>query len=68
MQSPCADIKVWCDASGALREVIVADGALKRHDQRQMAALICKTIVTAETIVKEAVREYARRQFQVATR
>ncbi len=66
VQSPCGDVKIWIDANGALREVIIADGALKRHDSGQMGALIRQTITTAEQMIVDAVGELARRQLKRA--
>ncbi|MGH3663660.1 MAG: YbaB/EbfC family nucleoid-associated protein [Acidimicrobiia bacterium] len=64
VRSPDGDVTVWLAASGALREIIIAEGALKRHDHRQMAALVLGTIKTAEKIMAEGVREVTRRQLR----
>ncbi|MGH3712168.1 MAG: hypothetical protein ACRDT4_01690 [Micromonosporaceae bacterium] len=60
--SPCGDVVVWLDANGGLRELIIADGAHKRHDHREMAALIVRTIKLAEGVMRDAVTELTRRQ------
>jgi len=60
--SPDGDVIVWLTASGKLRELIIAKGALQRHNHREMATLITETIQSAENVMAEGVRELARRQ------
>ncbi|MGH3734514.1 MAG: YbaB/EbfC family nucleoid-associated protein [Micromonosporaceae bacterium] len=61
MTSSCGDVTVWLAASGAVRELVIADGALKRHDHQEMGALVTQTIRTAEGVMREAVTEMTRR-------
>ncbi|GAA4919931.1 YbaB/EbfC DNA-binding family protein [Stackebrandtia albiflava] len=54
--SPCRSVSVWMRANGSLADVVIADGAMDRRDSDEMAALIGRTITTAEATMRDALR------------
>lgn len=61
-KSPCRDVSVWLRGNGHLEELIIADGALDRHDDKEIAELITQTLQRAETTMRQALQAMNRGQ------
>lgn len=58
--SPCRNIAVYMTAGGALSDVVIAEEALDRLDNNEMAQLLTATIQHADGIATEALTKLMR--------